>query len=355
MSKLKILLAILFFLFIGNAFAGQSDSVKIDYSKMFSYALDADITSALNLYKPIDTLSLSEKDRKIKNIIESRFKYDTDKSNYIDKITPELKPLMKLYSEYWHKALKSDKSNFDSSFSKSLIKFLMANAPVTDKSRNISEEELNNSLIEYCTSLGYNTTGFGRTGKLLDLLVWKSQYDSLYSFVTTDDTINVNVTFMENFVTLGWEEYATLGQYYPGGWANEKGLYCVKSAYDLQSENFLISYLAHEGRHFKDYKLFPNLTGAELEYRAKLTELSLADNTLYKTIEFFINNGIKDSESAHSKANYLVIQDLSKYLFKSDYVSDISKWKSIPVQEINSSSLILLNQNNEFMKEKYIK
>jgi len=353
MSKYKILLIALISLCINNAFASSSDSVKINYSKLYSYTLDADVTNAL---KMLDTKgTLSEKDFKFKSLFESRFKFEADKSNFLDRIAPALKPLLKLYSVYWHKMLKSINAVTDSSFAESLKKFLMDNAQVTDRPRNVTDDELNNALIDYCRSLGYYTTGFGKTGKLLDLLVWKSQYDSLYSFVTSDDTINVNVTFMEDFATLGWEEYATLGQYYPGGWADEKGLYCVKSAYNLQSENFLISYLAHEGRHFKDYKLFPNLTGAELEYRAKLTELSLADNTLYKTIEFFVNNGIKGSESAHSSANYTVIQDLSKYIFKSDYVSEMNKWKTIPVKEINSSSLILLNQNTELLKEKYNK
>ena len=43
----------------------------------------------------------------------------------------------------------------------------------------------------------------------------------------------------------------------------------------------MISYLAHESRHFEDYQLFPKLKSADLEYRAKLTELSMANETLY--------------------------------------------------------------------------
>jgi len=89
-------------------------------------------------------------------------------------------------------------------------------------------------------------------------------------FNLLDEELKVKVVLMTDFATLGWEEYATLGTYYPGGWATDDALYCVKDAYDLNSETFLVSYLAHESRHFSDYKLFDKkLSGAELEYRAK--------------------------------------------------------------------------------------
>ena len=349
------LLFFILFLTVNLINASPPDSVKINYSKLYSYTLDADVNSALKLLENPDSLMMSEKDIKFKNEFELRFKSNEDFSGYINNIEPSLKPLLKLYSEYWHRALKSEASVHDSDFVGLLKKFLLNNASAFMKSENISDDDINNALIDYCKSLGYFTTGFAKTGKLFDLLIWKSQYDSLYSFNKRDNNIKVKVTFMENFATLGWEEYATLGKCYPGGWANETGLFCVKSAYDLQSEDFLISYLAHEGRHFEDYKIFPNLSGEELEYRAKLTELMLAEKTLYKTLEFFIANSIKQSESAHSKANYLVVEQLSKLIFNSDFVSDINKWKTVSAEKINSSSLNLFNKSTISLKEKYWK
>ncbi|MFA7361465.1 MAG: hypothetical protein WC139_10560 [Candidatus Kapaibacterium sp.] len=343
---------ILLLLIITNTSASTQDSVKINYSKLYSHTLDADVTSALKLLEYPDSL-LKEKDVKFKKEFELRFKNDKDNSEYINTIDPALKPLLKLYSEYWHRALKSDATIHDSSFTESLKKFLINNASMFIKSDSISDDDINNALIGYCGSLGFTTTGYAKTGKLFDLLVWKSQYDSIYTFAISDDTINVNVTFMENFATLGWEEYATLGKYYPGGWANDKGLFCVKSAYDLQSEEFLISYLAHEGRHFKDYELLPNLDGTELEYRAKLTELTLADKTLYNTIEFFLNNAIKESDNSHARANYLVIDELSKEIFDTEFITDTNKWKSVSKEKINSTSSYLFNKSTKSFKEKY--
>ncbi|MFA5011123.1 MAG: hypothetical protein WC644_04135 [Ignavibacteria bacterium] len=346
------ILPVLLFLTICNLSAEQADSIKIKYSKLYSHTLDADVTSALRLLDVPDTL-LFEKDFKFKKEFELRFIHDEDRSDYINNIETELKPLIGLYSEYWHRALKSDASKHDSSFTLSLKKFLQRNASEFVKSDSLSDDSINTVLTNYINSLGFLTTGYAKTGKLFDLLIWKSQCDSMYTFAIKDDTIRVKVTFMEKFATLGWEEYATFGKYYPGGWANEKGLFCVKDAYDLQSEEFLISYLAHEGRHFSDYVLLPKLDGVELEYRAKLTELSLADTILYKTIEFFVNNSIKDSDNSHAKANYLVIDDLSKEIFDTEFNADIEKWKSIPKDRINSISHYLFQRSTKILKEKY--
>jgi hypothetical protein len=192
----------------------------------------------------------------------------------------------------------------------------------------------------------------GKIGSLFDMIVWREQKDTTYTFRLNKQELEVKVIFMERFITLGWEEYATLGRHYPGGWATSEALFCVKKAYDLQSENFLISYLAHEGRHFQDYKLFPELKGAGLEFRAKLTELSLSETNLYRIIEFFIENANANSTEAHPLANYNVMSSLSKEIFKKDFEPDMNKWKLIPYKRINkTASKILRSDTKRLMKE----
>ena len=115
-------------------------------------------------------------------------------------------------------------------------------------------------------------------------MVWKTEKDTIYKIKYDGKITSVKVYNIDKFITLGWEQYATLGRHYPRGWATSDALYCFADAYDLKSENFLISFINHEGRHFADYKLFPKLKGigaADLEYRAKLTELSLLTKELY--------------------------------------------------------------------------
>ena len=100
---------------------------------------------------------------------------------------------------------------------------------------------------------------------------------------------------------------------------------------------------------------------ADLEYRAKLTELSMQQKTLYKSIEFFINNSNYYSENGHSVANYCVVRDLSKVLFKIEFEKDINKWKELSIDQINKTAYALLSANTKSLKkqgadvEKYIK
>ena len=207
-------------------------------------------------------------------------------------------------------------------------------------------------------------TGFGKTGGLYDLLVWKTEKDTIYKVTYDGKETPIKIYFMDDFVTLGWSEYATLGRYYPAGWATKEALFCVKKAYDLKSENFRVSYIGHEGRHFADYKLFPKLKGvgsADLEYRGKLTEVSLySQEGLMKRLQFFINTGNYDSDNGHSIAAYCVIRDLSRVLFGNDFEKDINKWKAIPASKINEAAAKLLAENTKALEkipnvEKFIK
>ncbi|MBN8571443.1 MAG: hypothetical protein J0M18_17605, partial [Ignavibacteria bacterium] len=163
--------------------------------------------------------------------------------------------------------------------------------------------------------------------------------------------VTVKVIFMNEVVTMGWEDYATLGRYYPGGWATDKELFCVGSAYDTASENFNVSYLQHEGQHFSDYKVFPKLTGPDLEYRAKLVELTYAKESIYNLINFFIHNSNYDRSNPHAFGNFCVIRDISNKLFDGKTESDIEKWKAVPGEKINKIAKELLITNTKLIKE----
>jgi hypothetical protein len=98
-----------------------------------------------------------------------------------------------------------------------------------------------------------------------------------------------------------------------------------------------------------------------LEYGAKLTELSLLKKTLYEITENFIDNANYESDNGHSVADYCVIRDLSKVLFKVEFEKDISRWKKLSTEKINKSAYDILKANTKALKkqgagvEKYIK
>ncbi len=341
----------------------SNDSIKLDYEKNYAFGLDGNPRAALALLEANASKKITAKDVKFINDFENRFKFDEDKSDFLEKRKSKMDLLLKIYRDYWRLSFFDKDKNNDSLIMKNVHKFLKENyAPA--KNLILNEDSLDVYQTKYIKSLGYQTTGFGTTGGLYDLLVWKTEKNSIHKIKYDGKKTIVKVIAMDDFMTLGWEEYATLGRYYPGGWAKPEGLYYVKRAYDEKSEHFLISYINHEGRHFADYKLFPNLKGigsADLEYRAKLTELSLlTKKTLFSTIEFFINGANYDSDNGHSIANFCVIRDLSKVLFKNNFEKDLSKWKTLSVKQINTAANIILKNNTNALKkipnvEKYIK
>ena len=197
----------------------------------------------------------------------------------------------------------------------------------------------------YLKSRGYYATGLGKTGTIFDMLVWTEQDDRDFAIDLPGGVQNVRVVFMDKFLTLGWEEFATFGRCYPGGWAKTDALYCVKKAYDTGSEDFRVSYLTHEAQHFADYARYPKLLQPDLEYRAKLAELCQTDTLKDRLIKRFIVNALDDSTQAHSFADHCVIRDLSRRLFKTDYVSDLEQWKALKPHALNATARELLLAN----------
>lgn len=353
--KLAALLLLHFFLVSKiKAQSNQNDSIKFDYTKIYSLALDGNPKQALPLLEIDLTKKIAQKDLKFKTDFENRFKFEEDKSDFLESRKSKIDQLLKIYRDYWRFSFLNKEKKNDTLIMKNVSDFLRTNFPSAEK-LTLNEDSINVYQKKYIASLGYHTTGFGKTGSLYDLLVWKTEKDTVYKLNYDKKETPVKVYFMDDFITLGWSEYATLGRYYPAGWATKEALFCVKKAYDLKSETFRVSYIGHEGRHFADYKLFPNLKGvgsADLEYRGKLTELALySKDGLYKRLQFFINNGNYDSENGHSIAAYCVIRDLSGYLFHTDYEKDLEKWKAVPSKKINKAASEMLKENTKVLQK----
>ena len=327
------------------------NSLEFNYTKIYSLCLDANVKSALSLVESSNIKTLSDKDAKFKAEIENRFKFDEDKSSYLEDKKSAISNLHILFHDYWRKSLLNNDKNYDKELADTLRDFFSFEFAMLKSS--ISDDSLDVYFKKYVELKGLHSVGgISKVGRLYDLLIWKAQKDTAYTIQLHKERISVRVVLMDSFITLGWEEYATLGKYYPGGWSTKDALYCVKKAYNLNSEEFLISYLGHEGRHFEDLNAYPKLKSADLEYRAKLTELSLAKKTLYKLIADFIDNANYASENGHSVANYCVIRDLSRQLFHIEFEKDMNKWNKISVKDINKFAYKILQTNTKFLISK---
>lgn len=155
----------------------------------------------------------------------------------------------------------------------------------------------------------------GRTPPLLELIAWSRETRERKSVPLPEGKYEVTVVILDDFASLGWSAYATCGRSFTGGWVKPDGIYAVRPGWkNLEDENFRISFLAHETQHFADKERFPLIEPWELEYRAKLTELALAEMTIPRLIAAFEANQGNDPSIPHSFANERVLIDLRRQL-----------------------------------------
>jgi hypothetical protein len=185
---------------------------------------------------------------------------------------------------------------------------------------------------------------FGMTHPLREFMLWKTQTQQAYQVQLPQALQPVTVVFMDGFASLGWAGFATCDRVHSGGWTKPEALYAVRSAYDLDSEHFRVSYLAHEGQHYWDNARFPELEQPELEYRAKLVEVATASEGLYALLDAFASNVLDDRSVPHSHANGRVVRELRAQLFGGDAAAP---WPQASVERINAVAKKLLEDDTQ--------
>ncbi|WP_338731463.1 hypothetical protein [Mangrovimonas cancribranchiae] len=261
-----------------------------------------------------------------------------------------------IYREYWRTELLKEASEIrtDSFLYHNLAEYLLSNS-LTKLSKDSLQKTIKNDveLKKIIEKEGFKAK-FMYRDRLQDLIIWDSESSEKYEVSLPKDTIITTVKFIQNYVLNGYDDYATFGSSQVGGWAEKESatLYCNTNEYDLNSELFKISYLKHESLHFTDLNEYPNLSSTDLEYRAKIIELMFcSEATIYDRIAQFLNGADSENRShAHAYANYSLIKNLSKIIFKSKYVSDYNEWKPLPVEKINEAAKTLYYQSESILQ-----
>lgn len=272
-------------------------------------AIYGDVKTSMALLNDIDESNLSKLEQRFVQKYKDRFA--TTESQ--EKPKDYVHQIIEVFHGYWHKGLLQEigqEEGFKWVFSK--LEPIAAERSYT--AGNFSEgefERMADFLMGELKKDGYYSN-IGAVKPFLNIMVWKKEYEKIYDVDLGGTTQKVNVLFIDEFLELGWGAYATFDVMYVGGWAKKDRLFCVKPAYDIESENFRVSYLGHEARHFADYKLFPKLDQVDLEYRAKLTEVLLADETFTEVIDKFIHEQREDKNNPHAYSAYLAMNGLSE-------------------------------------------
>ena len=280
----------------------------------YSIALQGDLQGAPALFAGADSAQWNEKARALEARFQSRF-VRRDENSAPPDASPFVRDVVRVYRDYWTKSLMGElEETRGERFLMHHLRDALAAHGVTEP---LPDDVVLERLKQELEREGWHVLG-GVTRPYYDLMLWRTQESRAYECELTDATQRVEVEFLSDFVEWGWSHWATFGRAYTGGWATPEKLFCLRDDYDLDSEKFKVSYIQHEGRHFADYKIFPQLQQIDLEYRAKLTELAFAEESLRPLIQRFRRGRALHPDAPHSYANYRVVRDLSTALFAAE-------------------------------------
>lgn len=356
-SILLIALALVVALFFYGKHNFNED--RKSYREILSLASVGDVSTAFIKMEEIKSFS-----NPIVNFIFQRWK----RKMYARFVTKEevfentsgnkiINDISNIYREYWRVELMKPKpeSRTDSTLYNNIADYILSNK-LTELSKdslrkNIKDDSVLKGLIE---KEGFKVDFKFRNG-FQELFIWNKESTEKYEVILPKDTVKTTVVFIESYHINGYDEFATFGDSQVGGWAIKESatLYCNKGSYDLNSETFEVSYLKHESLHFTDLNNYPNLSSADLEYRSKVIELMYCtEGTVYDRISEFVSAANKaDRDNGHPYANYILIQNMSKLLFNSDFNSDLNQWEKVSVEKINKAASSLYESSENTLQK----
>jgi len=344
---MKFVLSTALFLLLSASLFAETPTETHALDDMFLTAFNGNAKLALEIANSLSNDDLTPEDIEKKERFIHRFG-STEEIIYTEE-SKLVNDLMNIYQPYWHKVLMQEVTP-----EQGLNEFLAVIFPFLMEKGYVQSGETQDDVLESARAFlsdlllkdGYHSQ-IGQTGHMMDIYLWKQEERKSYTVTLPEATTDAEVVFLKNIVTLGHYEYATLGRINVGGWAIGTDIYCPEKEYDIQGELFSISLLTHETQHCTDYQSFPKLSPIDLEYRAKLAELSNAQETVYIIIERYINSQSQERGSAHPFANHCIIRDLSANIFDNGIAEDIEQWKEIPVDTINATAVKLLSIHTE--------
>lgn len=244
------------------------------------------------------------------------------------------------YHTYWNRALTGDISEEQAGIhlGESLVRILEERGGTGE---TVSPGAIYPEMGRELRERGFRVL-YADAPPLKDLILWKNEDTRRFSVRLSDSTEDVVVVFLSGISSMGWKDYATFGLAFTTGWVEDGKLYCVDWAYDRQSEKFEISYLKHEARHLSDFRNFPGLESADLEYRAKLTELAFSSKTTARLLDDFTRNSAGNPEAPHAYANYRVTRDVYREIHDSPMPGSGNPWAQVNMDRVNRAARSLL-------------
>lgn len=291
----------------------------------------------------VDELLIEGKVKEAIEIMCDLPEYEKEREQYIDLFENEhyrqyevdgiLNEILLAYQQYFRDVFYCNSD--EEIAADKLIRKLCQTFSISEKEKDALEDRLQ----ELFEQKGYHAL-FGKTQGYFGPYIWKDTVPTSYQIELPEGVEQYTVNILKGFVFRSWMDYLTFGRYGTGGWASPDGtINCVEQAYDFESERFLVSLLKHEAQHIVDMKRFPEITPAELEYRAKLVELYYSSD-LCLLQKFLSGADESKANDAHAVASVRIKREFAD-----------TDQRSLPC--VQTQALKLLHAHTKEMEEKY--
>lgn len=294
-------------------------------------ALQGDMRSAMATLRSFPRREFGPEERRIRECMLERFGAGADGS-FPAEAGPFAGRLVGIFRAYWRAALLEPRNRAAEEERLQANLARLTGIPKEDSSR------ISNEIEARLAAEGYRSL-MGRTPPLLELMIWRDEQTEVRNVPLPEGEHEVTVKLLDDFASLGWSAYATCDRSFTGGWVGSDAIHAVRPGWkSLEAENYRISFLAHETQHFADKERFPGIGSADLEFRAKLAELALAEATIPRLLSAFAANQGDDPDVPHTHANKRVLTELRKELGLPAGADLIG----VPVVRINEAAKSLL-------------
>src|SRR5258706_3608996 len=306
---------------LGCASRPVSAPVNPNLADALAPVFQADMPAAMARLAVLPVVELDPSQRRTRDCVLARFgslANSTTEPGDVTLLAPA-SDVLRTYRRYWTTALmrQATAQQAEAALSNELGKLLGG-----------GETDINGrseAAVRMIESHGVHALG-GVTPPLYELMIWREQATHRETIALPGGAFDVQVTMLAGFASLGWAAWATCDRSHTGGWTTSDGIMVVAAAWQLDGEEYRVSLLAHEAQHFSDRTRYPQLAAADLEYRAKLTELILARETQRALLEKFATEAKRDRALPHSFASYWLIERLRARLGSDHWAAISGDW-----------------------------
>lgn len=301
--------------------------MTFDQSTYFGHILKGDLRSAISYARQFP--EQSDLCNRITVIFENEqyITYDVD---------ADLNKILTIYQQYYRDVFYLALSREDAA--RNLKDRLAVFLGVTDENIQLCDLE-QHQLAALFQNKGFHFMA-GLTSGYCGPYIWRTTETVTYEVELPDGFQTYSVKLLDGFITRSWIDYLSFGKLTPGGWADGDGIInCVKSSYDFDSENFLVSLLKHEAQHVRDLSAGTVISSEQLEYRAKLVELIYSrERNLLK--DFIQEADSSDKYNAHAMAAYRIVNGFAELLH-----TDAAQLHALPIEQIQSVARKLFRES----------